>query len=66
MSIQGLALLTKAFNFAAFKHRNQRRKYGDLPYINHPVEVTDFLSQAGVTDINILCAAVLHDTVEDT
>jgi (p)ppGpp synthase/HD superfamily hydrolase len=32
-----LNTFTKALNFAAFKHRNQRRKSGDIPYINHPI-----------------------------
>lgn len=59
--------LVKAFNFAAQKHRNQRRKNSEkTPYINHPVEVVLFLTNAGITDVNILMAAVLHDTVEDT
>jgi len=37
MNVSNINLLTKAYDFAAFKHRNQRRKYGDVPYINHPV-----------------------------
>ena len=59
--------LTKAINFAAIKHRDQRRKDEfATPYINHPIEVMNLLAQAGVTDVDILCAAVLHDTIEDT
>lgn len=61
-----LASFVKACNFAAFKHRKQRRKNADIPYINHPLDVANILAQAGVEDITTLCAAVLHDTVEDT
>ena len=61
-----LSEFVKACNFAAIKHRSQRRKNGDIPYINHPLEVAYILSAAGVEDVATLCAAVLHDTVEDT
>jgi guanosine-3',5'-bis(diphosphate) 3'-pyrophosphohydrolase len=58
----------KALSFAAEKHRNQRRKDAKAsPYINHPIELADVLANEGnVTDIDTLCAAVLHDTIEDT
>ncbi len=60
--------LIKALAFASAKHRDQRRK--DVcasPYINHPIQLVDVLTnEAGVTDINVLQAAVLHDTIEDT
>lgn len=61
-------LLIKAIAFAAGKHRNQRRKDADAsPYINHPIALADVLANEGkVTDINVLCAAILHDTIEDT
>lgn len=59
--------LTEAIHFAAVAHRDQRRKNSSkAPYINHPIEVMNLLCQAGVKDITILCAAVLHDTIEDT
>jgi len=63
-----LALLLKALAFAAHKHRDQRRKDpGASPYINHPIALADVLvNEAGVTDVEVLCAALLHDTVEDT
>lgn len=63
-----LKLLLKTLNFAADKHRNQRRKNMDAsPYINHPISVADILcNEAHVTDMNVICAALLHDTVEDT
>ena len=63
-----LALLLKARAFAAHKHREQRRKDADAsPYINHPIALADVLvNEGGVTDVEVLCAALLHDTVEDT
>ncbi|KAK5874428.1 hypothetical protein PBY51_019372 [Eleginops maclovinus] len=61
-------LLLETVNFAAEKHRNQRRKDPEAtPYINHPIGVARIIShEGGVTDIEILQAALLHDTVEDT
>src|SRR5438105_12344436 len=63
-----LALLLKALAFAAHKHRDQRRKDAEAsPYINHPIALADVLvNEGGITDIEVLCAALLHDTVEDT
>ncbi|MEZ5307783.1 MAG: HD domain-containing protein [Pyrinomonadaceae bacterium] len=61
-------LILKAADFAARKHVNQKRKGpNDEPYINHPIEVANFLSDiAGVSDHELLMAAILHDTIEDT
>src|SRR3954462_1956275 len=63
-----LALLLKALAFAAHKHRDQRRKDAEAsPYINHPIALADVLvNEGGVTDVEVLVAALLHDTVEDT
>ncbi len=63
-----LAKLLEALKFAADKHRDQRRKGAhQLPYINHPIEVCEQIVRVGkVDDLNILLAAILHDTVEDT
>ena len=63
-----LALLLKALAFAAHKHREQRRKDAAAsPYINHPIALADALvNEGGITDVEVLCAALLHDTVEDT
>jgi guanosine-3',5'-bis(diphosphate) 3'-pyrophosphohydrolase len=63
-----LALLLKALAFAAHKHRDQRRKDADAsPYINHPIALADVLvNEGGVHDVEVVCAALLHDTVEDT
>ena len=61
-------LFLKALVFAADKHKNQRRKDADAsPYINHPIALANILvNEGGVTDINVLCGAILHDTIEDT
>ena len=66
--MEDLSLFLKALHFAADKHRYQKRKGEDAsPYINHPIYVAQILSDiAGVTDVEILSGAVLHDTVEDT
>ena len=63
-----LALLLKALAFAAHKHRDQRRKDAEAsPYINHPIALADVLvNEGGVADTEVLSAALLHDTVEDT
>ena len=61
-------LLLASLSFAAEKHRDQRRKGIEAtPYINHPIALAALLNQeSGISDINILCAALLHDTLEDT
>ena len=61
-------IILKATQFAADKHRGQSRKdEANTPYINHPVAVAHLLSHyAGIQDANIIVAALLHDTVEDT
>ena len=63
-----LAQLLKALAFAAHKHRDQRRKDAEAsPYINHPIALADVLvNEGGVTNTEVLSAALLHDTVEDT
>ncbi len=60
--------LLHATLFAAYAHRDQRRKgHGTVPYVNHVIEVAEILARAGgVTDTAMLQAALLHDTVEDT
>jgi hypothetical protein len=63
-----IGLILRAAQFAAEKHRNQRRKDADAsPYINHPIALANVLHhEGGVDDVVTLCAALLHDTVEDT
>ncbi len=58
--------LTEAMRFAVYKHRLQKRKNDNAAYIIHPFGVEEKLEKAGVKDVDILCAAILHDTVEDT
>ncbi|WP_164102605.1 HD domain-containing protein [Candidatus Laterigemmans baculatus] len=62
------ALLFRAASFAAQAHSGQRRKDADQsPYINHPLAVAQLLTEVGgVQDLELLIAALLHDTVEDT
>lgn len=57
-----------ALQFAAEKHRDQRRKdiYA-LPYINHPIALATVLcNEADITDPEVIAASLLHDTIEDT
>jgi len=67
-SSDALPMLSRALHFAAVKHRGQRRKDAEAsPYINHPIAVLAILSEeAAVGSTHVLCAAVLHDTIEDT
>src|SRR5262245_27282813 len=60
--------LLEAAQFAAVKHRRQRRKGGDAdPYVNHVITVAELLARvAEVTNLATLQAALLHDTLEDT
>lgn len=66
--MSNLARLLQAASFAARKHTGQTRKGDDAsPYINHPLEVANLLANVGnVEDFDVLIAAILHDTVEDT
>jgi len=61
-----IANLTNAILFATKKHQLQTRKSTNVPYIVHPIDTMNILASVGVRDIEILEAAVLHDTVEDT
>jgi guanosine-3',5'-bis(diphosphate) 3'-pyrophosphohydrolase len=63
-----LGLVVRALEFAAGRHRDQRRKDAEAtPYVNHPIEVAGTLWRVGgVRDVVTLVAAILHDTVEDT
>ena len=60
--------ILEALQFAAFKHRDQRRKdHAASPYINHPIALARILwHEGGVHDPGVICAALLHDTIEDT
>lgn len=57
----------KAATFAAWKHRHQIRKDGKTPYIAHPFRVAMIVRDTfGCEDEDVLAAALLHDTIEDT
>lgn len=68
MTTTNCSILLKAISFAANKHSHQRRKdEASTPYINHPISVTLIISEVGgVNDQDVLAAALLHDTIEDT
>jgi len=63
-----ISRVIRAIEFAAKKHRMQRRKDSDAsPYINHPIDLMHVLCiDGGIRDPRILAAAALHDTIEDT
>lgn len=60
--------ILQAASFAARRHVGQYRKGSNgEPYINHPLDVAEILANiGGVDDPDVLMAALLHDTVEDT
>jgi len=64
----GSPLILRAADFAARKHRLQKRKDEESsPYVNHPLAVALLLADVGgVNDPEVLAAAILHDTLEDT
>jgi GTP diphosphokinase / guanosine-3',5'-bis(diphosphate) 3'-diphosphatase len=57
-------LIERAYDTAAYWHRDQKRLSGD-PYITHPLAVATILAELGM-NTDTICAALLHDTVEDT
>lgn len=57
-------LLRRAFEFAAEQHKSQVRQSGE-PFLSHPVEVAHLLADMKL-DVTTVCAALLHDVVEDT
>ena len=59
-----IKLIMKAYNYAKEKHGDQLRKSGE-PYIIHPIQVAYTLAELGLDDKSV-CAALLHDVVEDT
>ncbi len=59
-----LGMIERAYRTAERYHQGQMRKSGD-PYITHPLAVATILAELGMT-APTLCAALLHDTVEDT
>ena len=63
MDGEDYAKVERAYCFAAEKHSDQKRRSGEM-YINHPVEVAIILAELKM-DCDVVCAALLHDTVED-
>ncbi len=59
-----IRLIERAYETAAYWHRDQKRLSGD-PYITHPLAVSTILAELGM-NTDTICAALLHDTVEDT
>jgi guanosine-3',5'-bis(diphosphate) 3'-pyrophosphohydrolase len=66
--MQDVLVILSAVKFSADRHRTQKRKNREgFPYINHPIEVAEMLLRVGkVEDPEIIVAALLHDTIEDT
>ncbi len=56
--------IQRAYDVAASWHQGQTRRSGD-PHITHPLAVATILAETGADD-EMLCAAMLHDTIEDT
>ncbi|MBP5356889.1 MAG: HD domain-containing protein [Clostridia bacterium] len=57
-------LILKALDFACEKHSGQKRMSGE-PYVIHPIAVANIIIDLGL-DNQTVCAALLHDTIEDT
>ena len=58
-------LITQAFNFAKQAHKGVKRLSGE-PYIMHPIAVAQIVSEEIGLGSTSICAALLHDVVEDT
>lgn len=58
-------IITKAFNFARQAHKGVRRQSGE-PYIMHPLAVARIVCEEIGLGSTSICAALLHDVVEDT
>ena len=58
-------IITKAFNFAKQAHKGVKRRSGE-PYIMHPIAVAQIACEEIGLGSTSICAALLHDVVEDT
>lgn len=58
--------IQRAYHFANFAHKGQKRKYTDEDYIVHPINVAVLTLEAENWDHDMFIAALLHDVVEDT
>ena len=63
-NIEGLEMVKKAYYYAEELHKGQKRQSGE-DYITHPLNVAYTLAEM-YADTDTLCAALLHDTLEDT
>lgn len=60
------SIVSKAQNFACEKHKNQKKKDNVTPFITHLEGVVNRLKNIGITDLETLSAAWLHDILEHT
>ncbi len=60
-----MSMQQEALEFARLAHGEQKRKFTNEPYIEHPKRVAEMVKQVPHTDA-MICAAYLHDVVEDT
>jgi (p)ppGpp synthase/HD superfamily hydrolase len=60
-----MELIIDAAQFAAEKHKGQKRKYSNRPYITHPIRVAGRVATHGMATNQLVAAAFLHDVVED-
>ena len=60
-----MSLFNEALAYATQQHEGQVRKYINIPYIHHPVEVSETVRSVGGSE-EMIAAALLHDVVEDT
>ncbi len=59
-----LSQVEKAYNYAVLHHKGQKRRSGE-PFVNHPIQVASIIAEMEF-DTESICAALLHDVVEDT
>ncbi|MBP6533701.1 MAG: bifunctional (p)ppGpp synthetase/guanosine-3',5'-bis(diphosphate) 3'-pyrophosphohydrolase, partial [Arenimonas sp.] len=64
LPVESLAKIRRAYQLGALAHQGQTRKSGE-PYITHPIAVAEILADQRL-DGEALCAAILHDALEDT
>lgn len=66
MNTNDMRLVFEATQFAVTSHHGQLRGDGKTPYVNHVIDVGRRVFEAGYTDPEVIVAALLHDTIEDT
>lgn len=65
MNLTDSMLIHKAIIFAGVKHEPEKRKGTNIPYIVHPMEVMQILTD-NKCSVDVIIAGILHDTLEDT